>query len=82
MTYIVTFISRLRSGIGAQYKKLAHDMEVLARQQPGFLDMDSVRNSDGDGITISYWETLEAIKNWGKHPDHLKAQKKIGRAHV
>jgi heme-degrading monooxygenase HmoA len=36
--------------------------------------MDSARNNIG--ITVSYWETLEDIKNWKRHSDHLKAQEK------
>ena len=34
--------------------------------------MESVRN--GLGITISYWESLEAIKNWKNNTEHLIAQ--------
>ena len=30
----------------------------------GFLDADSVRDSDGVGITVSYWRSLKAIENW------------------
>lgn len=29
-----------------------------------FLDADSVRDSDGVGITVSYWRSLKAIENW------------------
>ena len=39
-------------------------METLAKKQKGFISMDSVRNNIG--ITVSYWETIEDIKNW-KH---------------
>ena len=37
-------------------------MEELAKQQPGFLGVESARDHSGLGITISYWESLEAIE--------------------
>jgi len=48
-------------------------METLARKQLGFLDFESAR--DGLGISISYWESLEAIANWKAQLDHKEAQK-------
>ncbi len=43
-------------------------------QQPGYLGHEGVR--DGLGITISYWESLEAIRNWKQQSEHLVAQQK------
>ena len=54
-------------------------MEELARTQPGFLGIESARGEDGVGITVSYWESLEAIHAWGRHAEHLTAQAR-GRA--
>ena len=45
---------------------------------PGFLGIESARNADGLGITVSYWESEEAIKNWRQHAEHLVVQK-MGR---
>ena len=53
---------------------MAEKMEQLAKQQSGFIGMDSARNEVG--ITVSYWESLEAIKNWKQQTDHLEAQNK------
>lgn len=58
------------------YSKMASDMEFLAKQQPGYLGIESAR--EDIGITVSYWESLEAIKNWKSNLDHLMAQK-LGR---
>ena len=49
-------------------------MVELAKQQDGFLGVESARNELG--ITISYWRDIESIKKWKKHSDHLIAQKK------
>ncbi|WP_033957154.1 antibiotic biosynthesis monooxygenase family protein [Psychroserpens jangbogonensis] len=56
------------------YIDMANQMETLAKSQNGFLDIESAK--DSIGITVSYWESLEAIKNWKQHTDHLVAQQK------
>jgi heme-degrading monooxygenase HmoA len=53
---------------------MSNKMEKLAKLQDGFLGMNSARNDIG--ITISYWDSLEAIKNWKQQSDHLIAQEK------
>ena len=53
---------------------MAERMLALARKQPGFIDVESVRGASGDGMTVSYWESLEAIQAWREHPDHAHAQ--------
>ena len=55
---------------------MAEQMDKLAAQQPGYLGIESVR--DGLGITVSYWESLEAIRQWKTHAEHLVAQR-LGR---
>jgi heme-degrading monooxygenase HmoA len=53
-------------------------MEALARQQKGYIGIESARNDVG--ITVSYWENLDAIKKWKANSEHLFAQQK-GREH-
>lgn len=48
-------------------------MFELARQQPGFLGVESVQQPQL-GITVSYWTDLNAIKNWRQHTEHVKVQ--------
>ncbi len=74
--YAVIFTSTQNENI-VGYSEMADKMENLAKQQKGFLGMDSARNNIG--ITVSYWKTIEAIKNWKQQIDHLQAQQK-GRA--
>ena len=54
------------------YGKTAQRMVELAEQQPGFLGVESARESIG--ITVSYWESLEAIKNWKYITEHVMAR--------
>lgn len=56
------------------YAEMAEQMEQLAKDQKGFIGIDSARNAIG--ITVSYWESLEAIQQWKQHTDHLIAQQK------
>ena len=55
------------------YSEMADKMEALAKEQPGYLGMDHARSEIS--ITISYWETLEDIRNWKEQVDHQIAQK-------
>ncbi|WP_430467242.1 antibiotic biosynthesis monooxygenase family protein [Winogradskyella ouciana] len=56
------------------YTKMAEKMEALAKQQKGYLGIESAKNEVG--ITVSYWESLDAIKNWKANTEHLFAQQK------
>lgn len=60
------------------YAQMAEEMMALVSRQPGFLGAESVRSADGFGITVSYWESLDAIKKWNENPSHKIAQK-MGR---
>ena len=69
--YAVIFTSRRTSEVEG-YAQMADKMEALARTQPGFLDFESAR--EGLGISISYWDSLEAIAQWKNNAEHLLAQ--------
>ena len=56
------------------YSEMAIKMEDLAKTQSGFLGIESAR--EAVGITVSYWESLEAIKAWKQNSEHLIAQQK------
>ena len=71
--YAVIFTSRRTEG-DAGYAAMAQRMEDLAREQPGFLGVESVRGADGVGITVSYWSDEAAIRQWKAHTEHRGAQ--------
>ena len=71
--YAVIFTSTQNEHIEG-YSEMSKKMEHLAKQQSGYLGMDSARNDVG--ITVSYWESIEAIKRWKQQSDHLQAQLK------
>jgi heme-degrading monooxygenase HmoA len=78
LSYAVIFTTLRRPQPGDGYAEMAARMDELARRQPGFLGVESARGDDGVGITISYWESLEAVRAWGRNAEHLLAQK-LGR---
>ena len=55
---------------------MSEKMMELARQQPGFLGVETAREQVG--ITVSYWRDLESIKNWKQNVAHREAQR-LGR---
>ena len=71
--YAVIFTSRKRE-YANDYEQTAERMKELSREQPGFLGISSARSADGIGITVCYWESMEAIKNWKANNEHLYAQ--------
>jgi heme-degrading monooxygenase HmoA len=57
------------------YEDMAVRMAALVDGYDGFLGMDSARGDDGVGITVCYWEAIEAIEAWGRDAQHREAQK-------
>ncbi|POA34335.1 MULTISPECIES: antibiotic biosynthesis monooxygenase [unclassified Pseudomonas] len=76
--YAVIFTS-LRIAADQGYEQAAQRMVELARDQPGFLGVESARGEDGLGITVSYWSSEEAILAWKQHAEH-SATRERGRS--
>jgi heme-degrading monooxygenase HmoA len=68
--------SRARAQRDGGYAAMAETMLALASEQPGFMGIESVRGSDGLGMTVSYWASDEAIRNWKMHSGHQVAQRR------
>ena len=74
--YYAVIFSSLRSEVDDGYADTAAQMLELAARQPGFLGVESVRETLG--ITVSYWRDLDSIRQWKRQADHRQAQK-MGR---
>jgi heme-degrading monooxygenase HmoA len=68
--YAVIFTS-LRTEIDEGYDEMSKKMEVLAKQQDGYLGIESARNEVG--ITVSYWKDIASIVNWKNNLEHIIA---------
>ncbi|SDS63640.1 Heme-degrading monooxygenase HmoA [Halopseudomonas sabulinigri] len=71
--YYAVIFSSLRTDGDHGYGAMAERMLALAARQEGFLGVESAR--EGLGITVSYWASEEAIKNWKQNAEHLEAQR-------
>lgn len=72
--YYAVIFSSIKNEELEGYNEMAAIMEDLAKQQPGFLGMESA--SSDIGITVSYWKDEMSILRWKNHADHLVAQQK------
>ncbi len=73
--YAVIFTSQ-RTSENNGYDEMADYMVELASQQPGFLGVESTRDKNGFGITVSYWQDEDSIQRWRKNAEHREAQHK------
>jgi heme-degrading monooxygenase HmoA len=71
--YAVIFTSA-RTAVSEGYDRTADRMVELAQSMPGFLGVESTRDSEGFGITVSYWRDEAAIRHWREHAEHRVAQ--------
>jgi heme-degrading monooxygenase HmoA len=69
-TVAVIFIAQRTLEDDAGYLVAAAEMDTLAAEQPGYRGIDSVRGTEGLGITVSYWADDAAAKAWRDHPKH------------
>lgn len=74
--YAVIFSSLLSDQDMAAYQDMASFMLDLATEQDGFLGVEHAREQLG--ITVSYWDSEDAILQWKKNVEHQTAQK-LGR---
>ena len=78
--YVAVIFTNRRTSMDAEgYAAMAVEMEALAAQQPGYLGIESVRDTaTGEGITVSYWAAEADAQAWQRHARHLVAQR-LGR---
>lgn len=74
--YFAVIFTSMHTGIEKEaYSSMADRMVELASAQEGFQGMESARDDSGMGITVSYWDNEECIRNWKQNAEHLEAQK-------
>lgn len=71
--YAVIFSSQRADG-DSGYAAMAEKMARMAAAAPGCIGMESARDEDGFGITVSYWTDEAAIRAWKADASHLAAQ--------
>ncbi len=72
--YYVVIFSSVKSENDDGYSEMSARLLELVINQDGFLGVESARNEIG--ITVSYWESLDAIQKWKDNRVHKMARKK------
>ena len=72
--YAVIFASRRNADDAHGYGATADRMVELAAQQPGYLGIETCRDAEGFGITVSYWRSEEDIRAWKRNAEHALAR--------
>jgi heme-degrading monooxygenase HmoA len=75
----VIFLSGRSASDPEGYGEAADAMAEAAARMPGYLGIESVRDADGVGITISWWRDEAAALAWRDDPDHARIRDR-GRA--
>ena len=76
---VILFRSRLTASAAADgYPEMADEMEDLARQMPGFVDVKAYKADDGERLTVVWWQDEETLKGWREQVRHRLAQR-LGR---
>ena len=58
------------------YAEHSARMELLVKKIPGYISHHGQRDPiSREGTTISYFESLESIKQWREHLEHRETQK-------
>jgi heme-degrading monooxygenase HmoA len=73
--YLTVFRNRKRPDMDrAAYDTDNARMEELAAGMPGFISIKGFVAEDGEVVAISEWESEEAARAWGSHPEHARVQ--------
>jgi heme-degrading monooxygenase HmoA len=79
--YVVIFRSTRTDKNVDQYREWSEKMDILVAEQHGYQSHFGFRDSEtGQGVTVSYFESEDSIKQWHNNSEHVDAQA-LGRAH-
>ena len=73
---LVVFRNLLRGANPPGYEETAKRMVELAEQQPGFRAIKTFVADDGERVTLSEFESLDAVNAWRAQAEHLAAQRR------
>ena len=73
--YFAVIFANQAGGDPVGYAEMADAMVKSAQTQPGYLGIESTRDAEGFGITVSYWRDEAAMVGWKANAKHLLAQK-------
>lgn len=72
LPYYAVIFTSTRTNVKKDYAETNILLEELAKNIPGFLGQEAVR--EGLGIAVSYWRDVESIDVWRKNLQHQMAK--------
>jgi heme-degrading monooxygenase HmoA len=72
--FAVIFKTKRNLPMPPEYGEVSKKLTEFAKSQNGFLRIETVADNEGNGISVSYWNSLEAIAVWKTNTTHLYAQ--------
>jgi heme-degrading monooxygenase HmoA len=64
----------------ARFHELNALIEAAARATPGYVGAESWRSADGGRSNATYyWESLEALRAFSRHPQHIEAKREYSK---
>jgi heme-degrading monooxygenase HmoA len=77
--YSAAFIFKPRT-YDDEFHRLNKLIDEVAKGTEGFLGAESWFSNDRDTVNaIYYWESLESLKEFSRHPTHLEAKRQYSR---
>jgi heme-degrading monooxygenase HmoA len=68
--YYTVVITTTLDPLTGGYDDAAAQMGALVETYPGFLGVESARDADGFGVSVSYWRDLEGLRAWRDDVEH------------
>lgn len=79
--YVVIFKSKRQDANGDLYYEHNDKLDEKVRAIPGYVRHSGMRHPETrEGITVAYFDSLEAIDQWRKDSEHMDA-KKLAKSH-
>jgi heme-degrading monooxygenase HmoA len=71
---VILFRSKLTDEAGADYQAMNAELELLVKENPGFVGHKSYLAEDGERLTVVWWRDEESLRVWRNLPRHREAQ--------
>jgi len=60
----------------SEYRETSARMHEIVEAMPGFISYKEYEAEDGERIAVIRFESEEALRAWGTHPEHRAAQRR------
>ncbi len=78
MSTFVLFQVEIKEGKEEEYRKISAEVLEVAKEQKGLISMERAKSilKDRTYLSLSEWESKEAIEEWVQNPKHQEAMRR------